>query len=148
LWSLLSAPLLIGCDLDRADAFTISLLTNDEVLAVSQDELGKEATRIAEQGDEIKITGRWPYTNHDVSHSQHPGQIWAKPLADGSLAVGLFNLSEKEMPVTANFSDLKITGPHVVRDLWRQKDVATVSDKYEATVEPHGVVLVKITAAK
>ncbi len=43
LWCLLSAPLLIGCDLERLDPFTLNLLTNDEVLAVDQDALGRSA---------------------------------------------------------------------------------------------------------
>ena len=41
MWSLLSAPMLIGCDMEKLDPFTLSLLTNDEVLAVDQDALGK-----------------------------------------------------------------------------------------------------------
>lgn len=41
LWSLFSAPLLIGCDLEKMDDFTLSLLTNNEVIAVNQDPLGK-----------------------------------------------------------------------------------------------------------
>src|SRR5439155_21854073 len=45
IWSLLSAPLLLGCDMTRLDAFTLNLLDNDEVLAVDQDALGKQATR-------------------------------------------------------------------------------------------------------
>jgi len=89
LWCLLSAPLLIGCDLEKLDAFTLNLLSNDEVLAVDQDSLGKPAVRAASQNDL---------------------DVFAKPLADGSLAVGLFNRSATNSTVTANFSDLKING--------------------------------------
>jgi alpha-galactosidase len=71
LWCLLSAPLLIGCDLEKLDDFTLSLLSNDEVLEIDQDTLGKQATQVGGQGD-LKV--------------------YAKPLDDGSLAVGLFNL--------------------------------------------------------
>jgi len=46
LWCLLSAPLLIGCPLEKADDFTISLFTNDEVLALDQDELGLPAQQL------------------------------------------------------------------------------------------------------
>src|SRR5206468_210158 len=55
LWCLLSAPLLIGCDLEKLDPFTLSLLTNDEVLAIDQDAGGKEATMVAHSEDEVKI---------------------------------------------------------------------------------------------
>jgi alpha-galactosidase len=72
LWCLLAAPLLIGCDLADMDALTLSLLTNDEVLEVDQDPLGKQATCVAREGRE---------------------QVWAKAMEDGSRAVGLFNLA-------------------------------------------------------
>ena len=72
-------------------------------------------------------------------------QVWSKELADGSRAVGFFNLDEKEATVTANFSDLKISGSQKVRDLWRQKDLGSFDGKYESTVPPHGVVLLKLS---
>jgi alpha-galactosidase len=127
LWCLLSAPLLIGCDLEKLDAFTLSLLSNDEVLAVDQDSLGKQAVRVVSANDL---------------------DVFAKPLADGSLAVGLFNRSATNATVTANFSDLKISGPQTVRDLWRQKNLGIFSDKFEAPVASHGVVLVRIIPNK
>jgi alpha-galactosidase len=71
LWCLLSAPLLIGCDMTKLDNFALNLLSNDEVLAVDQDELGKQATCVL--------------TNGDV-------RIYEKELADGGRAVGFFNL--------------------------------------------------------
>jgi alpha-galactosidase len=126
LWCLLSAPLLIGCDLEKLDAFTFSLLSNDEVLAVDQDALGKQAVCIASENDL---------------------DVFAKPLEDGSLAVGLFNRSVTNATVTANFSDLKISGKQTVRDLWRQKDIGLFSEKFEAPVASHGVVLVRICPA-
>ena len=125
LWCLLSSPLLIGCDLTRLDAFTLNLLTNDEVLAVNQDPLGKQAKPVFE-GDSI--------------------QVWARPLEDGSTAIGLFNLSLKDRKAAVTWKDLGLSGPQTVRDLWRQKDLGVFTDKFEATVFSHGVVLVKATA--
>jgi alpha-galactosidase len=127
LWCLLSAPLLIGCDMDRLDDFTLNLLTNDEVLAIDQDALGKQATSVARDGETV---------------------VYAKELADGSKAVGLFNRGRQPAKVVAKWSDVGVTGKQVVRDLWRQKDVGTFDGQYEATVPPHGVVLVKVRAAK
>ena len=127
LWCLLSAPLLIGCDMEKLDAFTLNLLSNDEVLAVDQDTLGKHATQVAGQGD-LKV--------------------YAKPLDDGSMAVGLFNTSAAETTITANWSDLKLTGKQTVRDLWRQKDRGVFENKFEATVASHGVVLIRVMPAK
>ncbi|MGO9816435.1 MAG: NPCBM/NEW2 domain-containing protein [Isosphaeraceae bacterium] len=125
LWSLLAAPLLIGCDLTRLDEFTLNLLTNDEVIEVNQDPLGVQARRI--------------YKRDDV-------EVWAKPLEDGSRAVGLFNVGEDEQPVSIRWRELEMNGPLQVRDLWRQKDLEAQSDGYSASVPRHGVVLIKVTA--
>src|ERR1051326_6204197 len=78
LWCLVSSPLLLGCDLENVDDFTVGLLSNDEVLAVNQDALGKEAKCISKIGDT---------------------RVYAKDLEDGSKAVGLFNLGTNG-PVT------------------------------------------------
>jgi alpha-galactosidase len=128
LWCLLCSPLLIGCDLARLDDFTLNLLTNDEVLEVSQDPLGKQAGRIAKDGDL---------------------EVWAKDMWDGSKAVGLFNRDdENTRSVSAKWSDLKLKGKQTVRDLWRQKDLGTFDEKFETQVPYHGVVLVRISPAK
>jgi alpha-galactosidase len=123
LWCLLSAPLLIGCDMTQLDPFTLNLLENDEVIAVDQDPLGKSAQTVASKGE---------------------SRVYAKPLADGSHAVGLFNLGETEQTVTVTWTDLKLKGKLHVRDLWRQKDLGKFKDSYTATVPRHGVVLVKV----
>ncbi len=127
LWCLLSSPLLIGCDMTRLDEFTLSLLTNDEVLAVNQDPLGKPAGRVWDKD----------YT-----------QLWARDLEDGSKAIGLFNLDDDVREVTFTLADLKVSGSQTVRDLWRQKDVGETSDKYTATVPAHGVVMLKVNPKK
>ncbi len=58
LWSLLSAPLLIGCDMTQLDPFTFSLLSNDEVIAVNQDPLGKQASRVWQSPDGVRGVGQ------------------------------------------------------------------------------------------
>jgi alpha-galactosidase len=123
LWCLLSSPLLIGCDMTQLDPFTLNLLENDEVIAIDQDPLGKEAVTVAQNGD---------------------ARVYAKDLADGSKAVGLFNLGETETPVTVNWSDLGLKGKLHVRDLWRQKDLGKFKDSYTVAVPRHGVVLVRV----
>jgi alpha-galactosidase len=124
LWSLLSAPLLLGCDLEKLDDFTLNLLTNDEVLAVNQDALGKQALCVVKEGDL---------------------RVYAKELEDGSQAVGLFNLGEAAATVSVKWSDLKLSGNRSVRDLWRQKDLGKCSDEFHLSVAPHGTELVKLS---
>jgi alpha-galactosidase len=127
LWCLLCSPLLIGCDMTKLDEFTLGLLTNDEVLSVSQDSLGRQAGRVAQHGEL---------------------EIWAKDLEDGSKAVGLFNRGEDASGITVKWSELHVTGPQQVRDLWRQQDLGKFGDEFQTSVPRHGVVLVKVTPAR
>lgn len=127
LWCLLSAPLLIGCPIEQLDDFTLNLLTNDEVLEVNQDALGKQAVRLKEADDV---------------------QVWVKTMDDASLVVGFFNLSgqeKKQIAVDWKALGLKAKAKRRVRDLWRQKDLGTYSGSFTAQDVPaHGVVLVRL----
>jgi len=123
LWSMLAAPLLIGCDMTQLDPFTLDLLTNDEVLEVDQDPLGQQGARQSKLG---KL------------------EVWSRPLWDGTLAVALFNRSEKPAEVTARWSDLGLRGPQPVRDLWRRRDLGNSEGSFSAAVPPHGAVMLKV----
>ncbi|MHC1708153.1 MAG: NPCBM/NEW2 domain-containing protein [Bacteroidales bacterium] len=139
LWSLLSAPLLIGCDLDQLDDFTLNLLTNDEVIAVNQDPKGSQAVRISRPGDD---------------------EVWKKEMDDGSVVVGIFYTKPeaaglasefnwetdiKPKRISVSWAQLGITGTLTARDLWRQKDIGQVYEKIEAEVNWHGCALIKLT---
>ena len=123
LWSLLSSPMLLGCDLSQMDQFTINLMSNDEVLDINQDPLGKPAGRKAKTDQT---------------------EVWARPLWDGTTVVGLFNRGPAPTEVTAKWSDLGIKGLQPVRDLWQQKSLGKFDGSYSTTVPRHGAVLVKI----
>jgi alpha-galactosidase len=125
LWCLLSAPLLLGTDLTQIDPFTHNLLCNDEVLAVDQDALGRQATMISLAG---------------------PQEVFAKRLADGTFAVGLFNLDDHPAPVSFRFGDLQLSGPQPVRDLWRQKNLPDATNSFKMTVAAHSAELIKVGA--
>lgn len=121
LWCLLSAPLLIGCDMCALDDFTLSLLSNDEVLAIDQDPLGKSATCVYKT-DEI--------------------QIWCKELSDGTKAFGIFNLNDKITDQSIALTVLGFDQNPKLRDLWRQKDLRKI-DILKIKLMPHGVLLLK-----
>jgi alpha-galactosidase len=131
LWSLFSAPLLIGCDMEKLDEFTTNLLTNDEVIEINQDPLGKQATCVQTIGDL---------------------RIYVKELEDGSRAVGFCNFGLETANISyKDFDKLGITGKFIVRDLWRQKDISTIEtkkDQLKLNVPVHGVVLYKISSVK
>ena len=124
LWTLLASNMLIGCDIAQMDDFTVSLLCNNEVNAVNQDILGKQAKR-------------------DVQDSNI--QIWSRPLSDGSHAVGIFNVGPNDARVDFRkyFPQLGITSLKSVRDLWRQKDISTSDVNY--FIPTHGVKYIKVT---
>jgi alpha-galactosidase len=124
LWALLAAPLLAGNDLRSMSAETKEMLTNGEVLSVDQDAKGVQGHRIWEEG---------------------PLEIWAKPLADQSQAVGLFNRSEAALKMTLDFKAIGFSGGAKVRDLWEHKEIGTVQDTYTVEVPKHGVVLLKVS---
>lgn len=123
LWAIIAAPLIFSGDITRLDDFTLNLLTNDEIIEVDQDPLGKPGYRVNKSGDT---------------------EVWMRKLEDSSIAVGLFNRGKTKAKVTAYWSDLGISGKQRIRDLWRQKDLGNRSEKYLARVEPHGVIMLRL----
>jgi alpha-galactosidase len=124
LWVLLAAPLLAGNDLRNMSPETKELLLNSEILAVDQDAKGVQGHRVWEEG---------------------PLEIWVKPLADGSHAVGLFNRSESATKMTLDFKSIGAPASAKLRDLLDHKDLGAAQNSYSAEVPEHGVVLVKVS---
>jgi alpha-galactosidase len=123
LWSLLAAPLLAGNDPRSMSAATHDTLTNSEVIAIDQDKAGRQGYRVTKDGDK---------------------EVWSRPLANGDLAVGLFNREDSAATINAAWADLKLSGKHKVRDLWQHKDLGPAADSFSTEVPSHGVVLVRI----
>jgi alpha-galactosidase len=124
LWSLQAAPLIFSGDITRLDDFTLSLLTNDDVLDVDQDPLGKPGRRVALDDDR---------------------EVWVKEMEDGSKAVGLFNRGEGETTVSTKWANLGIRGQQLIRDLWHQENLGTFAEEFRATVPRHGVVMIRVS---
>jgi alpha-galactosidase len=122
LWAILAAPLLAGNDLSKMDDPTKSILMNKEVIAVDQDRLGIQGTRIG------------------------PPQIWTKPLSGGAKAVALFNYvtDDEAEPITLRLKDVGFSGPVHARDLWAHKDLGTLHGTYTVTVPQGGVVMLRL----
>ncbi|MGB8844185.1 MAG: putative Ig domain-containing protein [Terracidiphilus sp.] len=125
LWAMLSSPLIIGADLERLDPFTLSLLTNDEVLDIDQDALGRPAT---------------------LRETIGGIDVYVKDLEDGSHAVGFFNRSDASEHYAFNKLDrIGLSGVQHVRDLWRQKDLPDVNGAIAIDVPAHGVLLYRFS---
>jgi alpha-galactosidase len=126
LWSLLAAPLLAGNDLRHVSPAILDILTNKEVIAIDQDSLGKQATRVAKDGDL---------------------EVWARPLTGGAYAVALFNRGNATSKVTARWSDIGFSGNARVRDLWAHADRGQATGEFSSDVASHGVVLIRLEPA-
>jgi alpha-galactosidase len=124
LWALLAAPLLAGNDLRIMSAATKEILLNREVIAIDQDPAGHQAKRVSKKSEL---------------------EVWERPLADGSRAIGLFNRGDKKAKVAVKWSDVGVNGEATVRDLWEHRSLGKVLSEYEALVPAHGVVLLKVS---
>ncbi len=127
LWALTAAPLLAGNDIRTMTPATKEILLNREVIAVDQDTLGKQAS---------------PTKNADL-------ETWVKPLADGSVAVGVVNLGTTARSATVKLSDLGLgAGAASARDLWKHAEVAFHDGTYTANVPSHGVLMLRVSGPK
>jgi alpha-galactosidase len=123
IWAILAAPLIAGNDIRSMDMETAAILLNKEVIAIDQDKLGKQGHRIYKNGG---------------------AEVWAKPLAGGGWAVGLFNRDASAQRVTVTWGSLGLSGSHHVRDLWAKVDIGFVSDHFSADVPSHGVAMIRV----
>ncbi|MEU9044836.1 ricin-type beta-trefoil lectin domain protein [Kitasatospora sp. NPDC048343] len=124
LWSLLSAPLIAGNDIRTMSGDVSAILRNPRLLTVNQDALGAGGRRVRDDGDL---------------------EVFAKPLSDGSVAVGLFNRGTGTATVTATAAQVGLTGgPFTLTDLWTG-DTSSTSGQISASVPAHGVAVFKMT---
>jgi alpha-galactosidase len=124
LWALVASPLLAGNDVRTMTDATKAILLNKEVIAIDQDPLGKQAS---------------PVKNGDL-------EAWIKPLADGSVAVGVVNLGAAAAEATVKSGDLGLNGKvKEARDLWTHQDVKFTGGAYSAIVPSHGVLLLRVS---
>jgi len=123
LWAISGAPLYTGNDLTNLDAYGLGLLTNPEVIAV--DQAGTPARPVSTAAQQ---------------------QVWYALNADGSYTVALFNLGRTDKDITANWSDLGLTGAATVRDLWSHQELGRFAGRFTAATVPiHGVRLLRVT---
>lgn len=100
--------------------------TNDEVIDINQDALGKQGYPVIKEGTT---------------------EIWYKSLEDGSVGLALFNRGEDRVKIIAPLAKLQLEGKWVVRDVWHQRDLGQFSSEYSTAVPPHGSVLLRLRRA-
>jgi alpha-galactosidase len=124
LWAMMAAPLIAGNDIAHMDEATRAILLNKDVIAVDQDARGVQGRRVWKGGDQ---------------------EVWTKPLSGGAVAILLFNRGSAAATIRATAE--QVAWPSTlrakVRDLWAHRDLAPWRGSFEATVEPHGVVMLR-----
>ena len=127
LWCLMAAPLIFSGDMAKLDPFTLNVLCAPELIDIDQDPLGKQARIVSKDASRL---------------------ILAKPLEDGSLAVGLFNLSDQPAKIAVPLTELGLQGAFQARDAWRQANLPDASDTVSAEIPRHGVAVVRLSPKK
>src|SRR5277367_2076557 len=125
-WSIFRSPLMIGANLLKSDVFTLSLLTNAEVIAVNQHSFG----------------------NHmEITNAQEV--IWTAKREDNSgNYIAVFNLSDSTQTFHSSWADLGFSGKsYQVRDLWERRSLGQAGD-LQVTLSPHATILYEITTGK
>ena len=122
LWSISRSPLIMGGNMPKNDAFTLSLMTNDEVIAVDQNS-----------------------TNNKQLTNRNDQVIWEADVpATSEKYVAFFNTSSSGAKISVALNDLGLTGPCKIRDLWAQKDIGVADTEIAVTVNSHGAVLYRV----
>ena len=125
LWAMSAAPLMMGHDLREMSAETLAMLTNRRVIAVDQDALGV-------QGKAVRKAGTM--------------EVWSKPLADGRVALALFNRGDAPAPLALAPADAGLAAIDSVEDVWSGARSAALPAGYQ--VPARGVVMVVVHGAE
>jgi alpha-galactosidase len=128
MWAMMAAPLMAGNDVTAMASDVRAVLTDPDLVALDQDPLGRQARRVRTDGET---------------------DVWARPLADGSVAVALLNRSDARTVVTTSAAEAGAQGAggYTLRDLWG-KTTTTTAGPVSAAVPAHGVVLYRISPSR
>ena len=130
MWCMLAAPLILGNDLRYVSDQTLSILKNEELIALNQDSAVIQASLLKSVGD------------------GNQGQVWVKDLGEANSnekAVAFLNRSDEPMTIDINWNaDLGMQGNINVRDLWLHEDLPK-SAGYTAELPAHGIVVLKVS---
>ncbi|EWM63175.1 alpha-galactosidase [Micromonospora sp. M42] len=124
LWSMLAAPLMMGNDVRSANAATLAILRNANLVAINQDTLGRQAVQVSFDGTR---------------------RVLAKPLANGDVAVALFNQGSSTTTVSTTAAAIGKSGSSfTLRDAWTDATSST-SGTISASVPAHGTVVYRVS---
>lgn len=127
MWCMMSSPLMIGADLSKISPEALSILKNEEMIAIDQDPAG--------------ICADYMKTVNNVDY-------WVKDLGQANSttkAIALMNRSNTAQTVTVKWSDFALNGKVTARDVWQHKYL-NVDDSYTVTIPAHGTVVYRVEA--
>ena len=123
-WSIYKSPLMIGGNLPENRDLELSLLTNNEVLAVNQQ--GEHPRQLLKSNNTL------------IWISDAPGK--------GSYYVAIFNTGEQESMQSLNISTLGLKGAVSIRDLWSKSDLGIFKKTFTRKINAHAALLLKVSA--
>jgi alpha-galactosidase len=129
LWAMLAAPLLAGNDLPNMKPEIKAILTNRDIIAIDQDKLGKQGSRVYSEGEV---------------------DVWERHLAGGAVAIAVINAGDSRYsthPIHLNLAKLGLHGPQTGKDLWTGKTIK-LRDGQPLELASHDVLLVRINVLK
>ena len=129
MWAMLSAPLLAGNDLPHMKPEIKEILTSKEVIALDQDKLGKQASRVYSEGEV---------------------DVWVKHLSGGATAIAVLNAGSDRLsthPFHLSLAKLGLHGAQSGTDLWTGKAIE-LKDNMPIELPSHDILLVKIASPK
>ena len=137
LWSMMGSPLMIGCDVRKANQITKDILLNPDLIAINQDVEARGAYR-------IKPEPQWFHTD-DVF-------MLVKALTDGDLAIGFFNLSDSQRELSLQFWDMGL--PYAagyalsLYDCWEHQELGVFRERFAPVVAAHDCLVVRAKLVK
>jgi alpha-galactosidase len=115
LWCMMASPLAVSADIRNMNAATKNILLNEEVIALNQDELGKQCIPKIKNGD-------W--------------DVYVKPLQNGDVAVAILNRSKVTQNYLLNFAEVGLADKYEIRDLWQHK-IISKGKKWSGNFQSH-----------
>jgi len=127
IWSILTSPLILGNDVRHIPPECFALISNKEVIAVNQDELGVQGRLVFQSIDKFS-------------------QIYVKPLANHGFAVVLFNMGPNATSITLTWGmlDVGFSTTFLIRDIWKHTDLGKFQASFSSQVMSHGTVMVTL----
>ncbi len=126
IWAFMGSPLMIGCDIRTMSDEDRETLQNEELIAINQDPACRQIATLSSYGG---------WKNEDIL-------VFFRPLADGDLAIGMFNMSDEERGMGFVIDEMGVPVSSgktlLLHEVWSKKDALVKNETYTERVEPFG----------